>query len=100
MAIKIRLGRLSFGETMPVTIIGVLKDFHFNSLHLAIEPLILHLGENWTLGTILIRTQAGKTKEALAGLQKMYTIHSTRNFHLPISFLTKNLHVYIRVKRW
>ena len=56
----------------PGKVIGVLKDFHFNSMHQAIEPLILHLDENWTWGTILVRTQAGKTKEALAGLQNTY----------------------------
>ena len=52
-------------------VIGVLKDFHFNSLHQTIEPLIVRLDENWTWGTILIRTQAGKTKEAIAGLEKI-----------------------------
>ncbi|MEP6749284.1 MAG: ABC transporter permease [Bacteroidota bacterium] len=51
-------------------VIGVLKDFHFSSMHQAIEPLILRLDENWGWGTILVRTQAGKTKEAIAGLQK------------------------------
>jgi len=52
-------------------IIGVIKDFHFNSLHEAIDPLIVRLDENWTWGTILIRTKAGKTKEAIAGLEKL-----------------------------
>ena len=28
------------------TIIGVMKDFHFNSLHEPIKPMILRLGEN------------------------------------------------------
>ncbi|MEJ7830978.1 MAG: FtsX-like permease family protein, partial [Segetibacter sp.] len=52
-------------------IIGVLKDFHFNSMHEAIDPLIVRLDENWTWGTILIRTKAGKIKEAIAGLEKV-----------------------------
>ena len=30
----------------PGTIIGVLKDFHFNSVHTPINPLVLRLGEN------------------------------------------------------
>ena len=54
------------------TIIGVVKDFHFNSLHTAINPLILRLGENDDYGTALIRTEPGKTKEALASLEKIY----------------------------
>lgn len=54
-------------------VIGVLKDFHFSSMHQSIEPLILHLDESWSWGTIMIRTQAGKTAETLAGLKKIYT---------------------------
>ena len=52
-------------------IIGVLKDFHFNSMHQAIEPLIIRLDENWGWGTILVRTQPGKTKEAIASLEQV-----------------------------
>ncbi len=52
-------------------IIGVIKDFHFNSMHEAIGPLIVRLDENWTWGTILIRTKTGKTKDAIAGLEKL-----------------------------
>jgi putative ABC transport system permease protein len=52
-------------------IIGVIKDFHFSSLHLPIEPLILRLQENETWGTMLVRTRPGKTREALASLQKL-----------------------------
>jgi putative ABC transport system permease protein len=52
-------------------VIGVLKDFHFNSLHEAIEPLVVRLDENWSWGTILIRIRAGQTQEAIAGLEKL-----------------------------
>ncbi|GEP97092.1 ABC transporter permease [Chitinophaga cymbidii] len=52
-------------------IIGVLKDFHFSSMHQTIDPLIIRLDEDWTWGTIMVRTQAGKTKEVLAGLEKL-----------------------------
>lgn len=53
------------------TIIGVLKDFHFNSLHVAINPMVFSLGEDATFGSVLVRTQPGKTKEALASLDKV-----------------------------
>ncbi|HJP64138.1 MAG TPA: FtsX-like permease family protein, partial [Mucilaginibacter sp.] len=53
------------------TIIGVLKDFHTASLHRAIEPLILRIGEDETYGDILIRTRPGKTREALASAEKL-----------------------------
>src|SRR4030095_3387064 len=49
------------------------KDFHFNSLHTQINPLILRFGENinwWSL--MLVRTKPGQTKEALTSLEKVY----------------------------
>ncbi|MFT3678996.1 MAG: ABC transporter permease [Ferruginibacter sp.] len=55
----------------PGTVVGVLKDFHFSSMHQAIDPLIMRLDENWGWGTILIRMQAGETKAVLAGLEKI-----------------------------
>ncbi len=53
------------------TIVGVLQDFHFRSMHDAIGPLVIRLNEKKPYGTILVRTQAGKTREALAGLEKV-----------------------------
>lgn len=52
-------------------IIGVLKDFHFNSMHEAIDPLFIRLEKNPKWGTALVRTKPGKTKEAIAGMQKL-----------------------------
>ena len=53
------------------TIVGVVKDFHFNSLHTQINPLILRLDENAGWGSALVRTEPGKTKEALASLEEI-----------------------------
>jgi ABC-type antimicrobial peptide transport system permease subunit len=61
---------LTFWEK-PGTIIGVLKDFHFNSMHEQINPMVLRLGENIGWGRALVRTEPGKTKEALASLEKV-----------------------------
>ena len=55
----------------PGTIVGVLKDFHFNSVHTPINPLVVRLGEDIEWGQALVRTQPGKTKEALASLEKV-----------------------------
>jgi ABC-type antimicrobial peptide transport system permease subunit len=63
------------------TIIGVLKDFHFNSLHVPIEPLIIRLTKA-TWGSALIRTEAGKTQVALEGLEKL---HQELNPEFPFS---------------
>jgi putative ABC transport system permease protein len=53
-------------------IIGVVKDFHFNSMHEQIKPLIMRYGENEHGGNMLVRTMPGKTKEAIASLQVLY----------------------------
>ena len=50
-------------------IIGIVKDFHFSSLHDPINPLIIKLGEHDDWGYALIRAEAGKTKQAIAGLE-------------------------------
>ncbi|HMI59910.1 MAG TPA: FtsX-like permease family protein, partial [Puia sp.] len=55
----------------PGKIVGVIRDFHFNSMHNSIDPLIVRLNEHWTWGTILVRVQAGKTREAISGLEKL-----------------------------
>lgn len=52
-------------------IIGVVKDFHFQSLHDAINPLFFRLYPNDTWN-IMIRLEAGKEKETLAALDKFY----------------------------
>jgi putative ABC transport system permease protein len=57
-----------FGQ--PGTIIGVVKDFHFHSLHEQIGPIVLRSGEK-TPGAILVRTQPGKTREAMTSLTNL-----------------------------
>jgi putative ABC transport system permease protein len=52
-------------------IVGVLKDFHFNSMHQAIEPLIIRLADNQRWGTILVRVSSGKTREAISALERV-----------------------------
>jgi len=50
-------------------IIGVVKNFHSRSLHEPIKPLIILL-EPRNASVILVRTEPGKAKEALASLEK------------------------------
>ena len=53
------------------TIIGIVKDFHFNSLHEPVKPLILQLGEAEDWGIALVKIDGSKTRQALRGLQKI-----------------------------
>ncbi len=55
-------------------IIGVVKDFHFRSLHDPIQPLVLEfMGEriSWDGSFAVIRIGAGKTKQAIAGIEQV-----------------------------
>ncbi|MEM1134744.1 MAG: ABC transporter permease [Bacteroidota bacterium] len=61
-----------FGKTG--TIVGVTNDFHTQSLHQSISPVILDIKENLNFGTMLVRTEAGKTKEAIASLEKIHNL--------------------------
>lgn len=71
-------------------IIGVVGDFHMSSLHHKIEPLIMLLRPEDT-HRLFVRTQAGKAKEALASLEKIYKEFSP---HVPFDyqFLDENFH--------
>jgi putative ABC transport system permease protein len=52
-------------------IVGLVKDFHLNSMHEPIIPLIIWLNKGESYGSLLIRTEPGKTKEALASLESL-----------------------------
>jgi putative ABC transport system permease protein len=66
-------------------IIGVAKDFHFASLHSQIRPLVIRFGEKETYGSALVRTQLGKTKEALVSLEKLWR-QMNPNFQFTYNF--------------
>jgi predicted permease len=52
-------------------IVGLIQDFHFNSMHEQIMPLIIRFREQEDYGSLLIRTEPGKTKQALASLETL-----------------------------
>jgi ABC-type antimicrobial peptide transport system permease subunit len=53
------------------TIIGVIKDFHFRSLHEAMPPLVIRYGKDIDYGNLLVRIEAGKTAAVVHGLEKL-----------------------------
>ena len=62
--------RISFWG-QPVTIIGVVKDFHVGSLYEPIEPLALILDHD--MGSwMFFRTEAGQMESAISALQETY----------------------------
>jgi putative ABC transport system permease protein len=71
MGYKDAIGKPVYNGGYKMHIVGVVKDFHFQSLHDKIMPLTLGVGQNKWYSYILVRTQPGKTRQALAGLQEL-----------------------------
>jgi putative ABC transport system permease protein len=51
------------------TVIGVVKDFHFLSLHNEIAPVILHVNPNWPIRYILVKIANANVPQTLALLR-------------------------------
>jgi ABC-type antimicrobial peptide transport system permease subunit len=71
MGYKDPVGKPLFFGRAQAHIIGVVKDFHFRSLHDPIQPLVLHTGKADNFSTILVRSGAGEAKQTLAGLEQL-----------------------------
>lgn len=61
-------------STLKGEIIGVMKDFHFQSLKNKIEPLTIFLKEDW-INRISIRFEPGKDQEAIAFVEATWKHH-------------------------
>ncbi|UCE41463.1 MAG: ABC transporter permease [Candidatus Aminicenantes bacterium] len=57
------------GEVEPI--VGVIKDFHFASLHNRIEPLVLEYRPNWT-GYLLVKVESGRSGEVIEFLRQKF----------------------------
>ncbi len=71
-----------YGEKV---IIGVVKDFHFESFHEEMKPMCFVIQPN-SENKMVAKLQAGREKEALAGLQSLYGTYNP-GFTLDYQFL-------------
>jgi ABC-type antimicrobial peptide transport system permease subunit len=80
MGLKDAIGKTvrMWGEDKQI--IGVTKDFHFQSLHEKVKPLVFMLDQGRTL-EVMVRIAAGKEKETIARLESFY-----KDFNPGISF--------------
>jgi hypothetical protein len=83
MAYKNPVGRSMKFWGRKGQIIGVVKNFHYKSLHDPIQPLILFFRANLDYGYILVRTKPGKTRDAIASLQTIFTKY---NPNIPFTY--------------
>jgi putative ABC transport system permease protein len=65
-AVGKRINNVSMG--VSGTVVGIIKDYHFTSLHNNIEPLILEYKPEWT-GNLSIKIRGGKTQQTLAYME-------------------------------
>jgi hypothetical protein len=71
MGYKNPLGKPIWWGDKKGQIVGVLKDFHFSSMHQAIEPMVIRFADDQRWGNIIIRIEEGKTKSVIAGLERL-----------------------------
>ena len=54
------------------TIVGIAKDFNFNSLHNKIETMFLFNQKDWGYSTVSVKVSGDKSKEAIAFIQSTW----------------------------
>jgi len=69
--LKYPVGKLMKGDTGDGTIIGIAKDFHFNSLHSPILPLVFYYNPGM-YKKVLIRILPQNASESLKYIQKVW----------------------------
>lgn len=62
-----------FGFDSAGYIVGIAKDFNFNSLHYKIETMFLFNQKEWGFSTMSVKIAGGRSKEALAFIQSTWS---------------------------
>ncbi len=87
MHLKDPVGKTIKGGTNLIQIIGVVKDFHFESLHEAVKPAFIALAQGsspWY--KMMIRIKSDHQKETIDQIQKLYEAYNP-GFPFAYSFL-------------
>ena len=66
------LGCKSIEGMVDPVVIGVVKNFHFESLHNEIAPVILHINPSWSIHTILVKIHPENVPQTLAYLRETW----------------------------
>ncbi len=84
MNLKNPIGAMVRFHRMNRQIVGVVSDFHFESMHESIKPAFLHLQEGE--GSILARIRQDNQQKTLAAIESLYKKYNP-NFPFAFSFL-------------
>lgn len=84
------------GDHKQLTIVGVVKDFHFKSLHERISPLVMVMNNNF--GNLIVKTKNADVAELLATIK---TTYDSLNPELPFSstFLDERINNTYQIER-
>lgn len=71
------IGRDALNKTVSIfgkegKIIGIFKDFHFNSLHSPIQPMVLDVKEGLNFGTVTIQLSSSQISTTLERLEELH----------------------------
>lgn len=87
MALKHPVGsRFSFAG-IEGHVVGVIKDYHFQSMREQIPPLMIYMTLNYN-GLLYVRPRPGRTAEALAATEKAFNRLSP-GYHFSYTFMDK-----------
>eukprot|EP01133_Synstelium_polycarpum_P003002 gene3002-3450_t len=88
MRLKDPIGKKFILWGKELEIVGVLKDFHFESLHEAVKPMFMLFDAKHT-NKVMIRLEGGKIKETIAALQNFYE-HFNPGYNFDYHFLDQD----------
>ncbi|MFQ5606247.1 MAG: ABC transporter permease, partial [bacterium] len=93
-------GKDVVGTASDPAVIGVVKDYHFNSLHETIEPAALHISPDWPIIHILARIDPKNIAGAIAVLQQTWQdVHPDAPFEY--TFIDEDINKqYLAEQRW
>lgn len=88
MEIEEPIGKVIQLQGRDVTIIGVVRDFNFQSLYETVKPVFFRLSPEETM-TTMVKLETGKEAETLKALQKFYSTFNP-GFVLEYKFLDQD----------
>jgi putative ABC transport system permease protein len=88
MGLKDPIGKIVKLWGKDKEIVGVVKNFHFESLHENIKPLFIQLNPAHTF-YLLVKVEPGKEKEVIASLQQAYSRYNP-GFTLDYRFMDQD----------
>lgn len=80
---------LPIEPTVKLQVVGVVKDFHFKSLHQEIAPLTMTIRRDWPLQYVFVRVQPGSLTASLEAVKKAWSAIDPKSL-FAASFLDEN----------